>query len=74
MISPEARNQPFGLPRADRSTLSTGFVDFASPYYPAHAMATNSTLIIPILAIAYLILVYGALWWWSKRSTRSTRT
>lgn len=34
------------------------------------AMAVHTTtLIIPILAVAYLVLVYGALLWWSRRST-----
>lgn len=27
------------------------------------------TLIIPALAVAYLVLVYGALLWWSRRFT-----
>jgi len=29
---------------------------------------------IPVLAVAYLLLVYGVLLWWSRRSTGSSRT
>ena len=38
-------------------------------------MAVNTTtLIIPVLAVAYLVLVYSVLLWWSRRSTGSSRT
>jgi hypothetical protein len=33
-------------------------------------MAVNTTtFIIPVLAVAYLVLVYGVLLWWSRRFT-----
>lgn len=33
-------------------------------------MAVNTTtFIIPVLAVAYLVLVYSVLLWWSRRST-----
>ncbi len=49
----------------------------SSPFHSSvvTVIAVNTTtLMIPVLAVAYLLLVYGVLLWWSRRSTGSSRT